>query len=50
VKNWHRGPDKIWKRMWHKKARMMQKAEMLADPENPMITPMRRLVDMWDWY
>jgi hypothetical protein len=50
IKSWHRGPDKWWKRMWHKKARTVQRFEMFADPEVPVITPMRRLVDMWDWY
>ena len=36
--------------MWHQRARAMQKAEMRADPEDPVVTPMRQLVDMWDWY
>jgi hypothetical protein len=36
--------------MSHKRARAVHKAEMFADPEDPMITPMRGLVDMWDWY
>jgi len=47
---WHEGPPKWWKRMWHQKARAVQKAEMLANPDDPLVTPMRRIVDLWDWY
>ena len=50
IKSWHHGPQKWWKQMWHQRARAMQKVEMRADPENPVVTPMRQLVDMWDWY
>jgi hypothetical protein len=36
--------------MWHQKARAVQRAEALADPEDPVITPMRRIVNLWNWY
>jgi hypothetical protein len=36
--------------MWHQKARAVQKAEMLANPDDPLVTSMRRIVDLWDWY
>ena len=36
--------------MSHKRARAVHRAEMFADPKDPLITPMRRLVDLWDWY
>lgn len=35
--------------MWHQKARAVQKAEMLVNPADPSVTPMRRIVDPWDW-
>jgi hypothetical protein len=49
-KYWYPGPPHWWKQMWHQKARAVQKAEMLANPNDPLVTPMRRIVDLWDWY
>jgi hypothetical protein len=47
---WHDEPPRWWKQMWHRKARAVQKAEMRKNPEDPLVTPMRRIVDLWDWY
>ena len=49
TKHWREGPPRSWKQMWHQKARAVQKAEMLANPDDPLVTPMRRIVDLWDW-
>jgi hypothetical protein len=47
---WRDGPPHWWKQMWHQIARAVQKEEMLANPDDPVITPERRIIDLWDWY
>ncbi len=43
----HEAPSQWWKRMRYQKARAVQKTEMLANPDDPLVTPMRRIVDLW---
>jgi hypothetical protein len=38
------------KKRWHRRARAQQKQESLQNPDDPVITPMKRLIDLWDWY
>jgi hypothetical protein len=38
------------KKAWHRRARARQRDEFRRNPEDPMITPFNRLIDVWDWY
>lgn len=49
-KSWHSGPPAWWWRAEHRRARAKQKAEFLRCPEDPTITPDRKLIDLWGWY
>ncbi len=48
VKSFHHGPPMCIKKLWHRQARAQQNEEMRSD--DPVITPMKRLIDLWDWY
>ncbi len=50
IKSWHSGPPMALKKRWHRRARAQQKQEFLRSPEDPLITPMKWLMDLWDWY
>ncbi|MCL2660543.1 MAG: hypothetical protein FWD64_08515 [Acidobacteriaceae bacterium] len=50
IKRWISGPPMDVKRIWRQRARAQQKQEFLRNPEEPLITPMKRLVNLWDWY
>lgn len=49
-KTYQKGPPRWWWQMEHRRARRKQQAEFLRNPEDPMITPQRRLIDLWGWY
>jgi hypothetical protein len=49
-KSWHRAPPAWWWRSAHRRARAIQRQEMLRNPEDPVITPDKRLIDLWGWY
>src|SRR5262249_12684078 len=44
------GPPRSWWRIEHRRARAIQRAEMLRDPEDPMVTPDKRPINLWSWY
>lgn len=48
IKSWHPGPGKWLKDYWRRRARAIQNQQMLD--EDPVITPMKRLIEIWDWY
>lgn len=50
IKSWHRGPPAWWWRDQHRRARAIQRREMLRMPDDPVITPDRKLIDLWGWY
>jgi hypothetical protein len=49
-KSWHHAPPAWWWRVQHRRARAIQRREMLRHPEDPVITPDRKLIDLWSWY
>src|SRR4051794_4940330 len=50
IKSWHSGPPMELKKRWHRRARAQQKQEFLQNPDDPLITPIKRLIDLWNWY
>lgn len=50
VKSYHSTPPVSIKQCWIKRARAKQQHEMRKEAEDPIVTPMRRLIDPWDWY
>lgn len=48
IKSFRSGPPKEIKQMWHRQARAAQNSQMRDD--DPVVTPMRRLINMWNWY
>lgn len=50
IKSWHRAPPMELKKAWHRRARARQRDEFRRSPEDPLITPFNRLIDLWDWY
>lgn len=49
--NWcQKGPPADLKQMWHRQARSKQKQEFRRNPDDPMITSMKRLVNKRNWY
>lgn len=50
MKTFHRGPPSWWWRSQHRRARAIQAVEFHRDPEDPMITPDRRLITLYNWY
>jgi hypothetical protein len=49
-KIWHKTPPRWLKQHWHRRARARQQEEFLKDPDDPTITPLHRLWDLWEWY
>ena len=43
-------PPRRLRRTWHKRARTRQKTEFLKNPQDPVITPFDRLIELWVWY
>lgn len=48
--SWHNTPPASWWKLQHRRARARQRAEFLRNPDDPMITPMVRLVNLSAWY
>jgi len=45
-----RPPAKSWWKAQRKRARAIQRREMRLNPEDSLVTPMKRLINLWDWY
>lgn len=50
IKSIFKGPPLELKKLWRRSARAKQRAELLRDLEDPIITPSKRLVNLWNWY
>jgi len=50
VKSWHSGVPTQTKKRWQRRARARQKQEFLRNCEDPLLTPMKWLIDFWDVY
>lgn len=48
-KQWHTPPSRGWWAKQKAKARAIQKREFLKSID-PYITPMKKLINLWDWY
>ena len=44
------GPPTSIKKIWIGEARAKQNAEQRLNADDPIITPMKRLINLWDWY
>ena len=50
VKSTYGAPPSYIKKIWIGEARAKQNAEQRLNADDPIITPMKRLINLWDWY
>lgn len=50
LKEGHRGPSMEIKQIWRRLVRARQAQELIKRPDDPLITPFRRLINHSDWW